>query len=249
MANGREYRFKIDVYTPTTIPMERLAEYMHEVAALFGEEKSVHFARLEEGSINLVSIVEHEAVPKVEDRVAKAKRGEGPREARDAIRTINRKLKEDNGTGVLLEQTGAQIISFPGREEAQPISFGAFNQQSSLDGVVIVIGGKGDPVPVHIESSESVIYLCLASRALAKELAKHIFGTELRVNGTGRWLRNDAGEWQLERFLIGNFEVLNEQPLTSVVADLRAIPGSEWTSFKDPWAELDEIRNGPREKN
>jgi hypothetical protein len=249
MANNREYRFKIDVYTPTTIPMERLAEYMREVAVLFGEAKSVHFAKLEEGSMALVSVVEYEAVPKVEERVTKAKRGEGPREPQDAIRTINRKLKEDNGTGFLLENTGAQIIRFPGREEAQPISFGAFNEQGSLDGVVIVVGGKGDPVPVHLESSESVIYLCHASRTQAKELAKHIFGTELRVNGTGRWLRTESGKWQLERFLIGNFEVLNEQPLTSVVADLRAIPGSKWTSFTDPWAELDEIRNGPREKN
>ena len=221
---------------------------MHEFAILLGEAKSVHFVGLEEGSISLVSAVEFEAVPKVNDRVMKAQRGEGPREPIEAIRTINRKLKEDNSAGALFESAGAQIIRFPGREEAEPVSFGAFNQQGTLDGVVIVVGGKGDPVPVHLETTESLVYLCHASRTLAKDLARYIFGSELRVNGTGRWLRTEAGNWQLERFIIGNFEVLNDRPLTAVIADLRAIPGSEWTSLKDPWAELNLIRNGPRER-
>jgi len=249
MAGSSEYRLKIDVYTPATIPMARLAEYMQEFAVLLGEAKSVHFVRLEEGSLNVVSAVEREAAPKVENRVLNAKRDEGPREPREAIRAINRKLREDNGIGELLTNTGAQIIRFPGREETELVSFGAFNEQGSLDGVVIVIGGRSDPVPVHIESLESVIYNCYASRAVARELAKYIFGRELRVHGIGRWLRSEAGKWQLERFIIGNFEILNDESLTSVVADLRAVSGSEWPSLSDPWTELDELRHGPREKN
>ncbi len=230
--------------------MERLAEYMHEFAVLLGETKNVHFVALEDGSTNLVSAVEVEAAPKVDERVYKAKRGEGPREPLDAIRNINRKLKEDNGTGALLENiTRAEIIKFPGREETEAISFGAFNQQGSLDGQVIVVGGQRDPVPVHLETSEGKIYICHAPRTLAKGLAQYIFGSEVRANGTGRWLRDEAGAWQLERFTIANFEVLSDQPLTSVVETLRAIPGSEWPSLKDPWAELDEIRNGPHEKD
>jgi hypothetical protein len=56
MAGSSEYRLKIDVYTPATIPMARLAEYMQEFAVLLGEAKSVHFVRLEEGSLNAIGL-------------------------------------------------------------------------------------------------------------------------------------------------------------------------------------------------
>jgi len=244
-----EYRFKIDAYTPQTLPMARLAEYMGDLAILLGEPAHVHFARLEPGSVALVHVIEDNAVQNVQTRVARAKRGEGPSDALSAVRNINRKLRDDKGTAVLTQNSGAEIIRFPGLEEPERVSFGAFNQEGSLDGVVIVVGGTSDPVPVHIQFSDSLVYLCYATRALAKELAKYIFANELRVNGTGRWLRDEAGIWKLERFTIASFEVLNDQPLTSVVASLRAIPGSEWESLPDPWAELETIRNGPRERN
>ena len=40
---GTEYRFKIDAYTPQTMPLVRLAEYMAELAQLLGEPTAVHF--------------------------------------------------------------------------------------------------------------------------------------------------------------------------------------------------------------
>ena len=42
------YRFVIEeVYTPETLPMSRLAEYMAKVAALLGERPQVHFVGME----------------------------------------------------------------------------------------------------------------------------------------------------------------------------------------------------------
>ena len=37
-----EFRFTIDAFTPSTIPLLRLAEYMQDFAILLGNEKSVH---------------------------------------------------------------------------------------------------------------------------------------------------------------------------------------------------------------
>ena len=51
----------------------------------------------------------------------------------------------------------------------------------------------------------------------------------------------------LDRFTITDFEVLDDAPLSAVVARLRKIPGSEWNEIDDPWGELDRIRNGPAE--
>jgi len=99
---------------------------------------------------------------------------------------------------------------------------------------------------VHLQLlDQSTIHLCDAYRALAKQLAKFLFDTEIRVHGTGRWVRDEEGIWSLERFRIRHFEELNDLPLTSVVASLRTIAGSEWPTIEDPWKALDEVRNGP----
>jgi hypothetical protein len=60
MTIPREYRFKITAYTPATIPMARLAEYMAELAVVLGEEEHVHFVRLQKGSTVLVHNIENE---------------------------------------------------------------------------------------------------------------------------------------------------------------------------------------------
>ena len=42
-----EYRFEIDAFTPDTIPMARLAQYLGDIARMMGQEASVHFARVD----------------------------------------------------------------------------------------------------------------------------------------------------------------------------------------------------------
>ena len=237
-----EFRFKIDAhYTPETLPMHRLAEYMADVAVILGEQEHVHIVRLEAGSVGILSESTEPADPQALARIASAKRGEGPREPISAMRNINRRLSEDRGTGDLTENTGKRLIHFPGE---LPPTIKAFNEQGSLDGTIISVGGKNDPVPVHLESVDpsKVIYNCLAKRDLAKELGRYLFGSELRTYGTGRWYRDGEGVWQLDRFLITHVEVLDNAPLTAAISRLRSIAGSEWGELEDPWSELAKIR-------
>lgn len=243
-AREREFRFKIDAYTPATIPMARLAEYMTHVAMLFGEPAMVHFVRIEGGSLVLVQRVDREAVPKVENRLNQVRRGDAPPEALTAYRTINNKLREDNGSAVIFRDPKTEIMRFPGREEVEQVTFGSFNQEGSLDGVVIRVGGRQELVPVHLESGDIIYSSCEANRSLAKLLAQHIFSSEIRVYGTGRWYRNEDGRWVLDRFRISSFDVLRDAPLSSVVAGLRQVKGSEWETLSDPWSELEKIRRG-----
>ena len=74
---GTEYRFRIDAYSPETMPMARLAEYMAELALLLGEPSAVHFKRLARGSTVLVNSVDREAAPKVRQRAASAVYADG----------------------------------------------------------------------------------------------------------------------------------------------------------------------------
>ena len=241
MFKDREYRFKIDAFTPATVPMARLAEYMMDLAEILGEPQNVHFVRVEEGSLAFVQQVDDVAVPKVRERVKSVRAGNGPQDAMKAYHRTNKKLKHDNCVGSLNNEAGAEVIHFPGRKEEEHLSFGAFSQEGSLDGTVIVIGGRGDPVPVHIQRGD-VVYNCFANRNVAKTLGHHLFTTELRVHGTGRWQRDEDGAWQMQRFTIATFEVLDDRPLSDVVARLRDIPGSGWKDVADPFAELMELR-------
>jgi hypothetical protein len=243
MTDGaEEFRFRIEAYTPETIPMARLAEYLHELAAILGETEAVHFVRLEASSTVVVHKVEREALPKVRDRVAAVARRQGSRDAMQAYRTINRMLRQDNGAGVLEEPKGAETIRFPGIHEVQ--RYGTVTQQCSLDGEVVRIGGTRERVPIVLKSEDDIIADCYTSRGTAKRLATHLF-EPVRLFGSGRFARDDEGNWKLEHFVFESFTRLADEPLSSVVEALRAIPGGEWGD--NALDELHIIRHGPTE--
>jgi hypothetical protein len=239
--SGSEYRFKIDAYTPDTMPMLRLAEYMRELSDILGEPSAVHFERLEPGSTVIVHRIEREAVPKVRERVSNVRRGEGPREALRAYKAINRLLREDNAVGFVQDkQSKAVIIRFPGREEAEE-KFASVRQHGSIDGMVIRVGGADDTVPVWLEAEGKQITHCYTTRAIAKQIGAKLFET-VRLFGRGRWSRDSEGTWTLVEFKIESFEPLQETSLSSALAEVRAIP-AEWG--EDALTELGMIRHGP----
>lgn len=228
--------------------MARLAEYMADMADLLGEKAAVHFVQVEGGSAVLVQDVEHEAYPKVRARVHDVKRGEGSPDARRAYEALNKRLAADNASGKLIEDPApheqggipARVLVFPGRRKFVEIEYGPVGHIATLQGVVIVVGGESDPVPVHLEDGDDV-YLCKAKRPLAKELAGHIFGSPVRVTGNGRWLRDATGEWIMKTFLITDYSPLKDDSLSTVIAALRQIPG-EWKTRRDGAAVLRAIR-------
>jgi hypothetical protein len=248
MDTTHEYKFRIDAYTPATMPMSRLAEYMQDLAALLGEKEHVHFVRLDPGSTVLVQQIDRESVPRVHARVSaiNVTEGEGPEDALRAFKALDRRLAEDNATGHLCTGDGAEIIRFPGCEKAKPLTFGAFTQPGSLDGLLIKIGGKDETVPAHIQEGDTV-YICNATREMARRLAPHLFAATLRVHGNGRWERDAEGNWNLKRFNIAEFEVLEDAPLSEVVARLRQVQGCGWKEIDDPYTELQHLRQGPEE--
>ena len=164
---------------------------------------------------------------------------------------LNRKLADDNASGELVEDPdpdvpghpAAKVLDFPGRMKFVELPYGPFNQSGTLQGVVIVVGGESDPVPIHIQDGE-VTHICRAKRPLAKELAQHLFATHVRVTGTGRWFRDAEGQWTMKSFTIGEYAVLRADSLSRVVEQLRQLPGKWKERHRDPLATLDSIRHG-----
>jgi hypothetical protein len=227
MTASEEFRLKIEAYTPETMPMQRLAEYLAELALMLGERTSVHFVRLEPGSTSVIHRIEHEAVPKVKARTASVRRGIGPRDSVRAYRKINRMLREDNGSAIWKEEkTEAEIIVFPGKDEAEELVNG-ISQRGSIDGEVVRVGGLQKIVPIMLKCEHDELSGCWANKTVAKALGRKLF-EPVRLFGTGRWNRNDEGKWKLDIFRVESFIPLRDAPLSKALNEIRTIQ-TDWT--------------------
>jgi hypothetical protein len=240
-----DYRFVIESsFTPDTLPMERLAEYVGDLAKLLGERDSVHFRGVEPGSAVLVAAIDPPARPKVRHRLIAVRDGGGPSDARKAYGDLDEMLRKDNATGTLSEEAGDVVIPFPGRNRPEPLVYGPFREEGMIDGQLIRVGGKDETVPVHLRDGAIIHTGLVCTPEIARRIAPHLYGPLLRVRGTGTWFRTGAGVWELRGFKISDFEVLDDAPLTEVVGRLRKVKGSDWRAVPDPVRTLLTERHG-----
>lgn len=221
------YGLYIDAFSPETIPMARLAEYMSRFSEILGHEEHVHFEKLKQGSLLLSARIEEVALRKVDRRVDELKYGVAPEAATKAAKSIDEMLAQDNAIGRLL-RGGHKIIEFPGRLRPADECIGPVQQTATLDGEVIQVGGRDETINVHLRSANQ-IFRCIATKELARNLARHLFAGPIRVNGEGTWTRHGNGTWEMRKFVVRSFEVLEEKPLTSLFCELRSrlIPPDE----------------------
>ncbi|HUZ95244.1 MAG TPA: hypothetical protein VMU57_10060 [Edaphobacter sp.] len=246
MNDDKRLIFYIDAYSPETIPMAKLADYMAEFAALLGKDNAVHFAGVEDGSTKIAARVEFEDLPKVTARLHDIRRGTPPKDAAKIFDQIDTKLANDNAVGRIFVEgedgaASAELLTFPGRTRPKAQSYGPFPQDGHLDGLLVAVGGITENVPLRLQNGDTTYSNCDTTRAIARELGKHLF-EPIRIHGSGRWLREADSKWTLIRFRVHRFEVLNAASLRDTVTVLRAVRGSGWTDMDDPLAELDDLR-------
>jgi hypothetical protein len=244
MAENRiEYRFVLTGQTPETISQGRLAQYLSDLAALYGEEAAVHFVRLEESSLAIVSAVEIDADPDVSERVQTADLSNAPPDVRSAYQSLQRQIAHDGGPAYIARGS-SRILKFPtGAALVEPQrAYGPFWQSGHLDGRVILIGGKSDPVSVRLQNTDGDVLICKARRPIAKRLREYLYEGPLRVQGQGKWFRDASGDWRMETFNIDDFSELDDEPLSAAIARLREID-APWKDRPDPLADLDTLRH------
>jgi hypothetical protein len=160
-----------------------------------------------------------------------------------ANKHVNELLREDNTKAAVVDPLKRKILSFPGRDLNKLLEYGPFTQPGTLEGIPIEIGGKQEWVPIHLEDNQRVVRICHAKRSLAKDIAKHLFTSAVRVHGTARWVRHRDGEWELKDFRAKTFEPLSDTDLRVSLERIRAIP-AKWKELDDPIGELTKIRQG-----
>jgi len=239
---GEEYEFQIDAFTPATIPMARLAQYLAELASLLGQPERVHFEKLKKGSVRLVARVEHEAIPKVRTRLQNAGDPEAPEDVRRPYKKIDEMLRSDNAVGKLRRGT-SNVIRFPGREANRSPRMGPFTEPAEIDGKIVRIGGTDETAHALIEPADGGVISAECSRELAVQLAPYLYGNPVRVIGNARWERTDAGEWKLLSFRAKEFRQLRADDLATSIARLRKIE-MPWDTSGDPNELLQRLREG-----
>jgi hypothetical protein len=236
---SKEYLFRIaGSYSPATIPLARLGEYLEALGELLGEPANVHFRAIEEGSTVARVMVDHPAAPKVDGRLESLSRGDASEQLSKAYRRIDEMLRADNATGELVGANDNPVrIDFPGRDRPEAITYGPVKQVGVVDGEIFRIEGRDATVHVGVLDGERT-YSLDAPAALAQQLAQYFRAGPIRFRGEGTWFRQGNGAWELRRFKIDAFEALDDSPLSAAVGELRKVGPGEWGLAADPIAEL-----------
>lgn len=240
--NGKYSLRIVNSYTPDTLPLSRLAEYMAALSRLFSEPKDVHFESVVPGSAVLKVKIDDPARAKVAARINGLRDDTASKDATKAFADIDSLLRKDGANGELIGDSGAVILHFPGNSRPEPMEFGPFKQEGTLEGVVIRVGGKDDTIPIHLKDGD-VVHCLNATSELAKRMAHHYLGVTLRVIGTGTWFREANGAWLLRDFKITDFDELSDTPLVEIVDSLRKVQGSTWGEVPDAVRALLEDRH------
>jgi hypothetical protein len=222
--NPVEYVFSIDVFTPTTLPMGRLAQYLAELAKLIGHQEHTHFLRVELGSAQLVHTVEAVDAPKVETRLNGVRAGDAPKDALNAQRALEDLLANDNAVATLVEiATGRVVVPFQGRNRPKPVAFPPFRENATIDGQIVNIGGRDASAHATLQDGDTFHTGISMDRELARQLAPLLYGMIIRLHGSGRFERIPGGVWKMTEFRVEGWEKLDPKPLSDVLTGLRNV--------------------------
>jgi hypothetical protein len=219
-----EYVLRIDAFTPDTMPMARLAEYLGALARLLGHAEHTHFVRLEEGSAKLVHRVDAVDAPKVETRLNGVLVGNAPKEALNAQKAIEQLLVNDNAVATLCEvSSGRVVIPFEGRNRPKPMVFPPFREDTTIDGQIVSIGGRDPSAHAVLQDGDAFHTNIQMKREVARELAPLLYGPMVRLHGNGRFERQLDGVWKMLDFRVDRFEVLDNRPIAEALAAVRGV--------------------------
>jgi hypothetical protein len=238
----KELLFRIEGTTPHNLPMARLAEYIKKLATIFGNEDRVHFLRIEEGSHESVIEVDDEIEPVVISRTREAAIGQGPKDAIQGYESLRDSLEQQGFTAELEGQEGEIITEFVSHLDTDSETFGPFWQEGTLDGWLTRIEGIDETIHVTL-IFEGTRCKAEANREIGQYLGPRFYKL-VRVFGRGKWYRNPAGKWELQKFIIRSFEDLEDVSLPEIVDKLRAIPDNDLKKLADPVGEMLKIRRG-----
>lgn len=237
-----EYQFEISGFTPETLPLRRLATYLDFLGELLGAGENMHLLRIEHSNAKpIIGIAERDSV-RTERRLLAVRSGSGPIAAKRAYEALDTALSDDSASAVLTGPIG-KIIEFPGSRRPKPATpLGPIEDEATVDGEVVQISGRDESISVYLRRDRHE-QICTGTRAQGRELARHMFN-HVRVFGTGAWIRNADGRWELQDVTIQRFVPLSDATFSSTIQKLHSIDSAQVTESGDPTTFLESLRRG-----
>ena len=225
MADFEELSFVIPGYTPETIPLTRLIEYLQQMAVVLGDPQNLHLIAINEGSVAPVLHAPKATALEARDRVGRVQRGDGTRKQVDAYNRIRRMVRRDArdaGKPALVRSQNKVLLEIPPAPDDTGVLSG-IRQATSIDGHLIRVGGAGDDAALQVQDLQGKILSGFtAKRGMAKDLAKLLW-EPVRLHGIGLWERTGEGDWLLERMQVQSFEPLEDEDASLVLERMRSL--------------------------
>ena len=244
---GDKYRLRIRGLSLETISLERLAKYITAMASVLGHPEKVHFVKLVPGSIQLECNVEEAAISGVQSRLKDLATSVTRKKDPSAVRAMKSLLHQDGAYGEIVDahdQAVLSVSSAPNRFDH--LAGLSVTEDGDITGQLVQIGGRGSAAHVHLrEEPKAKPKVCDIDQKRAQDLARYLYGPPIHVRGTGTWRFERGIGWDMKKFKIQEYDVMEDISLSEAIATLRSI--LKPLKIKDPLGELHRIRHGYKE--
>ncbi|AYW88973.1 TPA: hypothetical protein ACLFOO_004248 [Yersinia enterocolitica] len=206
--------------SPSEIPMNKLAGYLADLAALYGEEKDVRFESVTDGCVEIhtytTNAVAHNVIcANILENLEASK--------------LARRISKDNFSAEIYSNNNL-LSSIRSVTDEKPILITKKN--SKIQGELYHIVEKAnDSVSVRLRGNGGEILICTATKPDAVRLAKYLF-KKIRVYGESQHEKKD-GVWKLKNLKIEKFVELQDTKISEGLDRLSSDPANKWDEIEN----------------
>lgn len=240
--NSWTYMLRLMRRDPDKVRMNRLAEYMTEFARLLGLDNEPVLHRIYKRSVGIAAAVPGQHAKSAFERVHLANSDSESVPAKHARKIAQFMAVDGIPSAQMLDSKNRIIYSMQPVANDDDLERTVF-QAGTVDGVVTGIVGADETMHLHLRDHLGHdLRIVVRDELAARSLLGHFRQGTLRIHVHGRWKRTSDG-WipETSKCLMERFEVLEETPVSDLIALIARIEGIGWRDLEDPiafWREL-----------
>ncbi|GGF80154.1 hypothetical protein GCM10011402_35990 [Paracoccus acridae] len=235
MTDKAHYTFKIEGFTPETMPFGRLIDYYAQLKQMLGLTEHLHLVNVFKSSHATCLAVDAEARKHVEERLLEIKDGSAPKNALRARDQINFMLQEDGTSAEFFGPDRTNVIPFPGTRADDDVIY-SICDQAVFSGELYHIAVSKNDVKLRVATDAFGVVYCVAPRKMGITL-REFLDEQIQITGRGTWKRTTDGAWTVNDVTIIDFQPI-EKSFRETVDRLRALD-IDWP--EDVLGEIDRI--------